>query len=231
MKLSPSSLGVANDCMKCFYLEKKFKMARPRGIFPSLPGGMDRVIKNYFDAIRTEGEPIFFKDYPELGGHRLFTNQAQLDKWRNWRSGLSAQVSSAGDSLGGAFDELMLNEENLYVPFDYKTKGSETSQEDSVKYYQRQLDLYALMLDKNGYKAAPYGFLFYFSPDAVLGVSEGFSTVRFKIQLIKIDVSLDRAMQVCQEALDVLAGAMPKAPVSCEYCRLYEDRHTHFCNE
>lgn len=49
IRLSPASLNIFLDCPKCFWLEKNKSIKRPRGVFPSLPGGMDPVIKTYFD--------------------------------------------------------------------------------------------------------------------------------------------------------------------------------------
>ena len=43
--LSPSALNVFNDCPRCFWLDKNKRMKQPRGIFPSLPSGMDKVLK------------------------------------------------------------------------------------------------------------------------------------------------------------------------------------------
>ena len=54
-KLSPSTLNVFLDCPRCFWLDKVKNIKRPRGIFPSLPSGMDRAIKVHFDSFRTKG--------------------------------------------------------------------------------------------------------------------------------------------------------------------------------
>ena len=61
--LSPSALGLFKNCPRCFWLEKVKNIKRPRGIFPSLPGGMDAVIKTYFDTFRAKKELP-----PELDG-------------------------------------------------------------------------------------------------------------------------------------------------------------------
>lgn len=47
--LSPSTLGLYKNCPRCFWLHINKGHKRPNGIFPSLPGGMDLVIKKYFD--------------------------------------------------------------------------------------------------------------------------------------------------------------------------------------
>ena len=49
--LSPSALNLFLECAKCFWLEKNRGIHRPAGAFPSLPGGMDAVLKKYFDKV------------------------------------------------------------------------------------------------------------------------------------------------------------------------------------
>ena len=53
--LSPSQLGLFKECPRCFWMGKVKGIGRPRGIFPSLPGGMDNVIKPHFDRYRAAG--------------------------------------------------------------------------------------------------------------------------------------------------------------------------------
>jgi len=56
LRLSPSTLNLFIDCPRCFWLHINKRIHRPRGIFPSLPSGMDNVIKTYFDKYRKKGE-------------------------------------------------------------------------------------------------------------------------------------------------------------------------------
>ena len=211
--LSPSALSLFKDCPRCFWLEKVKGIKRPRGIFPSLPGGMDRVIKTYFDGFRAQGTlpPELCIDAFE--GIQLYDNQVQLDSWREWRSGLKYQDPEDGAVLSGMLDDL-LTQGDLYVPFDYKTKGSPTNEEDATKYYQTQLDCYALMLEGNGLKTAGFGFLLYYSPKSVGERGK----VHFEIQPIRIGTEILRATDLFRRALSILTGPAPKAASKCEYC-------------
>ena len=108
VKLSPSALNLFLDCPRCFWLDKLKGIKRPRGIFPSLPGGMDREIKGHFDCFRSKGSLP-----PELGGEvfsqvRLFADQEKLELWRSWRTGLVYQDKAAGTFLSGAIDDLLV---------------------------------------------------------------------------------------------------------------------------
>jgi len=209
--LSPSALSLFKDCSRCFWLEKVKNIKRPRGIFPSLPSGMDRVIKTYFDTFRVKGMLPPELRIEAFKGIHLYDDQAQLEAWRAWRSGL--QYHENGSVLSGMLDDLLVKD-GVYIPFDYKTKGSPTNEEDATKYYQTQLDCYALMLEGNGLKTAGYGFLLYFSPKAV----GEYGQVNFEIQPIRIETDVERAKDLFHKALSVLTGAAPKASAKCEYC-------------
>jgi len=65
-KLSPSSLNILEDCSRCFWLYIVKKHSRPSGAFPSLPSGVDRILKHHFDKYREKGELP-----PELKNHGI----------------------------------------------------------------------------------------------------------------------------------------------------------------
>ena len=187
IKLSPSTLNLFLDCPRCFWLDKVKGIKRPRGIFPSLPGGMDRVIKVHFDNFRAKNVLPPELNGANFEGVKLFSNQAELEKWRNWRTGLEYRDND-GSVLSGALDDLLVKT-GRYIPFDYKTKGSVTTEEDAIKYYQNQLDCYSLLLEENKMPTAGYGFLLYYSPKCV----NPSGIVDFELQAIKIKTNHESA--------------------------------------
>ena len=148
---------------------------------------MDRAIKAHFDNFRAKKTLP-----PELSGNdfngvKLFEDQARLERWRNWRTGLEYQDGD-GSVLFGAIDDLLVKD-GQYIPFDYKTKGSVTTEEDAIKYYQNQLDCYSLLLHENQMPTAGHAFLLYYSPKSV--GQEG--NVLFELQVVKISTDPERA--------------------------------------
>ena len=216
-KLSPSSLNMFLECPRCFWLEKVKGIKRPRGIFPSLPGGMDLVIKKYFDSFRLNRQLP-----PEVKGKiegELFSDIKTLEKWRNWRnSNLRYEDKAANAILIGALDDCLV-EAGYYMPLDYKTRGSELK-EDPRKYYQNQLDCYCLMLESSGFKTKGVAYLLYYWP---LEVREG-SIVKFHVEPIKIETDIASAKRIIQDAARLLSSAMPKPSPSCEFCNLVAKR-------
>ncbi len=223
-RLSPSTLSLFLDCNRCFWLEKIKNIRRPRGIFPSLPSGMDRVIKNYFDAYRPQKKlPIELRGV-DFQGVELFEDQKQLDLWREWKTGLIYR-NPEGHELFGALDDLLVKD-GKYIPFDYKTKGSKATEEGAVKYYQNQLDSYALMLNANDLATWDFGFLLFFSPKSVAERGQ----VEFEVQPIKIKLDPSRSQKIFESAVQLLQGPLPSSLPSCEYCAWLRNFKTPFKN-
>ncbi len=210
-KLSPSTLNIFLECPRCFWLDKVKGIKRPRGIFPSLPGGMDLVIKRYFDGFRLNGGMP-----PEVQGKlpgELFSNIATLEKWRNWRnSDLRYEDKASNATLIGALDDCLV-EDGCYIPLDYKTRGSEP-RGDHRKYYQNQLDCYCLMLESCGFRTKGLAYLLYYWPQEV---SQD-SVVKFHVEPIRIETNIESAKRIVQDAAKLLSGPMPKPGANCEYC-------------
>ena len=217
IRLSPSSLNLFLECPRCFWLDKNKRIKRPRGIFPSLPGGMDNVIKRYFDSYRLRGEmPPEIKG--KIGG-RLFSDIDTLEKWRNWRaSDLCYKDYEYNARLVGALDDC-IEDENRYIPIDYKTRGSELS-EDPRQYYQNQLDCYCLMLEYSGFRTKGIAYLLYYWPIEVK--EEGM--VKFHVEPIKIETNIESAKKTVQDAAKLLSSPIPEANPNCEYCKLVINR-------
>ena len=111
IRLSPSALNLFLQCPRCFWLDKNKGIKRPRGIFPSLPGGMDTVIKKYFDSFRVKGDMP-----PEIKGKitgKLFSDIKTLEEWRNWRkSDLCYEDRESNAILVGALLSLPMPKSN-----------------------------------------------------------------------------------------------------------------------
>ncbi|MBI4063448.1 MAG: PD-(D/E)XK nuclease family protein [Elusimicrobia bacterium] len=194
-------------------MEKVKSIKRPRGIFPSLPGGMDRVIKIYMDGFRSKNALPQELAKGNFDGIGLFPDQAKLDKWRNWRTGLRYEDRESGSVLSGALDDLLVKD-GRYIPFDYKTKGSPTTEEAATLYYQNQIDCYALLLKENSLPPADFAFLLYYSPKTVMENGQ----VHFEIQPIRLSVDPERARITFRAAIALLNQSEPSANHGCEYC-------------
>jgi len=210
-KFSPSSLSLLKDCPRCFWLRFNKKINRPAGIFPSLPSGMDKILKVHFDKFMKKGELP-----PELqkfnGKLKLFDDEELLNVWRNNFKGIQ-WTDKKGNLFRGAVDNILVKGKKLIV-LDYKTRGYPLK-EDTHEHYQDQMDIYNFLLRKNDYQTEDYTYLLFYHPNKVHENGD----VDFHADLVKIKVNIDNAKKIFKKAVEVLEGDIPKASEECEYCK------------
>ena len=209
-KLSPSSLNLMKECPRCFWLDKHKKWKRPAGIFPSLPAGMDRILKEHFDRFMAKKElpPEICKNN-NCEGMRLFDDKLLLKEWRSNLKGIRFSDED-GNVLSGAVDNLLVKNDKLIV-LDFKTRGF-ALKEETADFYQLQLDVYNFLLRKNGYKTEDFAFLLFYVPNRVLDNGE----VVFDTGLVKRRVDAGNAERVFKEAVALLNGDCPEE--RCGWC-------------
>ena len=210
-KFSPTTLKLLDNCPRCFWLLFRKKIKRPAGIFPSLPSGMDEILKRYFDSfIKKGGLP---SELHELSDDvKLFEDQELLKVWRNNFKGIQ-WMDEEGNILQGAVDNILQKGKKLIV-LDYKTRGYPLK-EGTGGYYQNQLDIYNFLLRKNGYETEDYAYLIFYHPSKI---NENGDVV-FNKDLVKMNVSLVNAENIFTSALEMLKRDMPESAEECEYCR------------
>src|SRR3989344_1022198 len=210
-KLSPSAISLMNECHRCFWLTQHKKWKRPEGPFPSLPAGMDKVLKTHFDKFMNKGElPPEIREYGISNGYKLFDDKKQLDTWRSNFKGIQYKDKPSGILLRGAIDNMIRKGEKLVV-LDYKTRGYPLK-EDTHEHYQNQMDIYNFLLRKNGYETEDYAYLLFYHPKEVLETGE----VVFNTDLKKMKVNVKNAEKIFTNALKLLNSDCPKK--SCVWC-------------
>ena len=210
-KLSPSRMNLFFECERCFWLRVNDKVKRPSGPFPSLPSGVDKKVKKHFDRFRKrDGSP------PELEERdlELFQDQEFLEKARSWRTEPKWQDPETGALLRGGVDDLLVDGEDIVV-LDYKTRGYPPKGENGAPgYYERQVNLYNLILRENGYETADYGLILYFYPDKVN--EEG--DFVFHTELREVEVNMEKAREMVRDAVETLDGSIPPHDKNCDFC-------------
>lgn len=210
IKLSPSSLNLFLECPKCFWLEQNKKIHRPKGPFPSLPGGIDAVLKKYFDKFREKNDLP-----PEIKGQvkgKLFDDWELMKKWRNNLQGIRWHDSQIDADLMGALDECLVDKD-YFIPLDYKTRGW-LAKENSHIYYQNQLNVYTLLLEKNGFPYKNLAYILFYSPKEV----KNFGDILFDVELREIKTDPQEAYRVFKNAVDILRNPQPKSHSECKFC-------------
>ncbi|MDD5192512.1 MAG: PD-(D/E)XK nuclease family protein [Candidatus Nanoarchaeia archaeon] len=211
-KLSPSTLNLMHECPRCFWLSVHKIWSRPAGIFPSLPSGMDGILKTHFDNFMEKGKlPPELCDNSECKNLKLFDDKELLKEWRNSRKGLWFEDKD-GNILHGGIDNMLINKiNNKFIVLDYKTRGFPLK-EDTHEHYQNQLNIYAWLLEKLGYKVEDFAYLLFYYPKEVLETGE----VVFNTDLKKMKISPEDAEKLFNKAIKMLNEDCPKE--TCVWC-------------
>ena len=199
-----------DECKRCFWLEVHDKWRRPKGIFPSLPNGIDSILKKRTDAFRARLELP-----PELSGalgdaFKPFGDAKTLDAWRDRYRGLR-WTDSAGNILAGAIDDVVENDGKL-VLLDYKTRGYPLKDE-SHNDYKGQLDIYAFLLDKIGRRVADFAYIIFYIPKDLR--ADG--AFLFDAMPLRVTLDLSYAQKLFDSAIGILNGSEPAD--RCDWCR------------
>ncbi len=213
-KISPSSISLMEECPRCFWLDKHYVWKRPSGIFPSLPSGMDGILKKHFNKFRDRGLlPPELCNNDECDKMELFgRNEDEKELLKTWQNNLKGikWKDKKGNILFGALDNILVKDNRLIV-LDYKTRGYKLK-ENTQDYYKNQLDIYNLLLLKNGFMTEEYSFLLFYVPSEVTETGE----VIFDTTLKKIPVNIKNAEMLFEKALKILQGECPDK--KCSWC-------------
>ena len=210
-KISPSSINLMLECPRCFYLQIVKSIKRPETPFPSLPNGMDKILKEHFDRFMEKGLlPPEIRENKECKSCKLFSDKEKLKIWRNNKKGL--EYEQDGILLRGAIDNILVKGKKLIV-LDYKTRGFPLK-EDTHKHYQAQMDLYNFLLKENGYNPEDYSYLLFYYPNKVLETGE----VIFDTVLKKIKTSAEDGERLFLKAIKIIKGEMPQSSEDCGFC-------------
>ena len=209
-KLSPSALNMIKECPRCFWLAQHKVWKRPASIFPSLPSGMDRILKIHFDKFRGKKElPPEIHNNKECAGMKLFDDREKLKIWQSNFKGISFKDKN-NNELHGAVDNLLIRENKIIV-LDYKTRGYAVK-DDTADHYKDQLDIYNFLLRKNKYETEDFSFLLFYVPKEVMETGE----IVFNTELVKVKVDVKNAENIWKNAIKLLNSDCPDK--YCEWC-------------
>lgn len=210
IKLSPSTLNIFLDCPRCFWNHFHGKK-RPNGIFPSLPSGMDNILKHYFDYYRKKG--VVPPEIEEIGA-KMYEGP-ELKDWQSNFRGIQWVDKKTGVLLRGAVDEMLTKDGKLIV-LDFKTRGFPLK-EDTANHYENQLNTYNFLLKKNGRKVENYGYLLFYHPKQACKGKK--CNIEFNTDLVKMKANPSNAEKVFRDAVACLQGKEPKPAKGCEWCK------------
>jgi predicted NUDIX family NTP pyrophosphohydrolase len=230
-KLSRTGLELFRDCPRCFYLDKRLGIGRPRGFPFNLNSAVDSLLKREFDICRERAEP-----HPLMtaaGIDAVPFSHPDLSKWRHNFTGIRHHHMASGLLLYGAVDDLWKSGDGELIVVDYKAtaKKDEITKLDQEWHgvYKRQLEIYQWLLRRNGFRVSSRAWWVYANGDAS---AERFDqTLRFRMTLIPYDGD-DSWVEghVLRAKACLSATAPPTSASNCEWCR-YASEATTFASQ
>lgn len=167
-RFSRSQIENFINCPSCFYKLHKYGLTKPTGPAFSLNIAVDYLVKKEIDDDRKNRRvPQIFKDHKY---NFIPYDNVMLEKWQNSFKGIEYQKNNL--CFFGGIDELLFDEETkelIIVDTKATSKCDEITSLKNVydegRTYKRQLEIYAYLFHKSGFKVKNIGFLLYYNAD------------------------------------------------------------------
>lgn len=219
-KLSRSKLDLFVECARCFYVDNKLGVARPKGFPFNLNSAVDLLLKREFDAHRVAKttHPLM-KQY---GVDAVPFAHSELNVWRENFQGIQYVHPESGLMISGAIDDVWVNPAGELIIVDYKATSKDEGEKVSLDAewqdgYKRQMEVYQWLLRRKGFKVSDTGYFVYANG---LRDRKAFDAkLEFEITLIPYkgnDSWVESKILEAKSCLD--NDALPTPGGMCDYC-------------
>ena len=212
------------QCPRCFYLDRRLGVPRPRGFPFNLNSAVDQLLKNEFDQYRAAAEP-----HPlmvENGVQATPFKHQDLETWRANFKGVSHLDETTNLVLFGAVDDIWQDDgsgELIVVDYKATSKAAEvTLDADWQISYKRQMEFYQWLLRRNSFSTSDTGYFVYCNGSRDRDRFD--ARLEFRIKLIPYSGSdswIDGTISAIHKAL--VGSEIPKGAEDCEYCTYLSD--------
>jgi CRISPR/Cas system-associated exonuclease Cas4 (RecB family) len=218
-KLSRSKIDLFVECPRCFYLDNKMGISRPK--FPSflLNSAVDLLFKKEFDIHRANGTPHALMT--EHGVDAVPFEHPQMNTWRENFEGIQYKHEDTGMIISGAIDDIWVKPDNSLIVVDYKStsKDEEITLDDKWKEgYKRQMEVYQWLLRRLDFNVSELGYFVYANGKTDAKRFDG--KLEFDITLIPYEGDtawVEDTIFRIKETLDKDEFPMPSP--ECEHCQ------------
>lgn len=224
-KLSRSKIDLFMECPRCFYLDNKLGLGRPKGPSFTLNIAVDELLKREFDIHRTKGSAHPLMD--QYGVKAVPFPHADLEKWRHNFTGIQYFHEPTGFLVTGAIDDVWKGDDHRLMIVDYKatSKDGKMDSLDDTKWqtqYRRQMEVYQWLFRKNGFDVSPTGYFVYVNGKKDREAFDG--KLEFDVTLIAHegdDGWVEGELVKIKRCLD--DDRIPPYTKSCDYCCYIEE--------
>jgi CRISPR/Cas system-associated exonuclease Cas4 (RecB family) len=219
-KISRTKIELFIECPRCFYLDLRKGVGRPRGFPFTLNAAVDFLLKKEFDIHRArETRHPLMKNY---GIDAVPLKNENMDQWRNNFQGIRHHHKVTNFLVFGAIDDVWVNPKGEFIIVDYKATSTtqEINLDDGREYhegYKRQMEIYQWLFRQNGFNVSDTGYFVYVNATKD---KEAFDKkLEFEVRMIPYKGNDNWVEGKIIEARKCLeGGVLPKAAWNCEYC-------------
>ena len=219
-KLSRSKIDLFMECPRCFYMDNKLGIGRPKGPSFTLNIAVDALLKKEFDIhrVKKESHPLMDK----YGVEAIPLTHENLNDWRENFVGIQYVDKETGMTISGAIDDVWVDKKGNLIIVDYKatSKDGDMDSLDDTKWqtqYKRQMEIYQWLFRQKGFKVSDTGYFVYVNGRKDREAFDG--KLEFDVTLIahKGDDSwVHGKILEIKKLLD--QNEIPEPAETCEYC-------------
>jgi len=144
-----------------------------------------------------------------------------MEKWRDFRNGISTLHAPTNFTVVGAIDDVWINDEGELHIVDYKatSKDGEVNLDaDWQDGYKRQMEIYQWLFRENDFKVSDVGYFVYANAKKDKRAFD--AKLEFDVMIIPYtgsDEWVENTLKDVRACLE--SDTAPKASVDCDYCR------------
>jgi hypothetical protein len=219
VRISAKNLGelaLPSFCPRCFWIKLRCSHKLPYQIFPGIFSSIDSYTKKITN--------FHYHQHQRIPNWLLsFGPAARPVKTPHYRK-FSVTDAESNVTLWGAPDEILYTADDTYLIIDYKTSKFTETQDKLFPLYEVQLNSYAYIGERTGYKPVKGLALVYYepltniSPDEVDSyiLDDGFS-MNFSGRLLPMELKPDNIPVLLGRVREIYD--LPEAPKGVEGCK------------
>ncbi len=222
-RLSRSKIDLFMQCPRCFYIDNKLGVARPKLPSFNLNIAVDGLLKKEFDIHRAAktAHPLM-KTY---GVDAVPFVHKNMGTWRENFEGIEFLHEATRFRISGAVDDIWVNPKGGLIIVDYKatSKDGKLDELDDTQWhdqYRRQMEIYQWLYRHNGFEVSDTGYFVYVNGKKDKDAFDG--KLEFDVTLIPYkgdDSWVEGILFKIKECLEDDRVPQYSSPDKCDYCK------------
>ncbi|HRH25875.1 MAG TPA: PD-(D/E)XK nuclease family protein [Candidatus Paceibacterota bacterium] len=218
-RLSRSKVDLFIECPRCFYLDQRLGIGRPKSFPFNLNNAVDTLLKKEFDTHRAAETPHPLME--QYGIKAVPFKDPRMEEWRDaLKRGVSYNYRPANLILRGGIDDAWMGEDGSLIIVDYKatSKDGEVNIDAEWQHgYKRQMEIYQWLFKMNDFKVSPIGYFVYVNGKTDAAAFD--AKLEFDVSVIPYEGSTDWIPATLETLAKCLRDdRIPKRKDTCEYC-------------